>query len=124
MFRFGCDQKLTGDAHTSVCSLSEADNTRVPLLVGFSFPLLEKKPEKEKKKTEKEKKKSKKATLEEAPVADGSAEVHKKKKKVCTTPWAHPSRRRARLEMEQSHILALLAVQGSLQFTVASLKTP
>lgn len=86
LLRFGCDQKFTGDARTSLCSLSEADNTSP--LVGFSFPLLEKKPEKEKKKTEKEKKKSKKASLEEVPVADGSAEVHKKKKKVCTTPWA------------------------------------
>lgn len=67
-------------APTSLCSLSEADNTRVPLLVGFSFPLLEKKAGKEKK--------SKKASLEGVPVADGSAEVHKKKKKVCVTPWA------------------------------------
>lgn len=83
LLKFGCDQKLTGGAPTSLCSLSEADNTRIPLLVGFSFSFLEKK-------TGKEKKKSKKASLEGAPVADDSAEVHKKKKKkeVCVRPWA------------------------------------
>lgn len=80
LLRFGCDQKLTGGAPTGLCSLSEAGSTRVPLLVGFSLPLLEKK-------TEKEKKKSKKASLEGAPVADGSAEVPKKKK-VRVRPWA------------------------------------
>lgn len=83
LLKLGCDQKLTGGAPTSLCSLSEADNTRIPLLVGFSFSFLEKK-------TGKEKKKSKKASLEGAPVADDSAEVHKKKKKkeVCVRPRA------------------------------------
>lgn len=80
LLRFRCDQKLTGDAPTALCSISQAGNTRVPLLVDFAFPLPEKK-------TGKEKKKSKKVSSEGEPIAGGSAEVHKKKKKVCARPW-------------------------------------
>lgn len=80
LLRFRCDQKLTGDTPTTLCSISEASNIRVPLLVVFSFPLPEKK-------TGKEKKKTKKVSSEGEPIADASAEVHKKKKKVCTRPW-------------------------------------
>lgn len=80
LLRFKCDRKLTGDAPTTLCSISKASNTRVPLLVDFSFPLPEKK-------TGKEKKKTKKVSSEGEPIADGSAEVHKKKKKVCARPW-------------------------------------
>lgn len=47
-------------------------------MVDFSFPLPEKKTGKEKK--------SKKVSSEGQPVADGSAEVQKKKK-VCARPW-------------------------------------
>lgn len=63
-----------------LCSISEASNTRIPVLVDFSFPLPEKK-------AGKEKKRSKKVSSEGEPIADGSAEVHKKKKKVCARPW-------------------------------------
>lgn len=63
-----------------LCTPSQRLATPLPLLVDFSFPLPEKK-------TGKEKKKSKKVSLEGEPVADGSAEVHKKKKKkVCARP--------------------------------------
>ncbi|XP_031980716.1 treacle protein isoform X1 [Corvus moneduloides] len=50
----------------------------------------DKKKTPKKKKTGKEKKKSKKASLEGAPVADGSAEVHKKKKKKEKKKAAEP----------------------------------
>lgn len=63
-----------------LCTPSQRLAILVPLLVAFSFPLPEKK-------TGKEKKKSKKGSSEGEPVADGSEEVHKKKKKVCARPW-------------------------------------
>lgn len=71
------------------------------------------------------------------PTADGSAEVHKKKKKVCARPWdGVPWGELFRTTVvtlipaacqageEQSRVMALLAGQRRLQLIVASLETP